>query len=394
MSATQSQLVLPILEALDANGGRADISCIYDGVAAITGVCVDERQRRGVVSEGGASINLWERTVRWSQQRAKLLGLIERAEERHWELTGKGKAALRAARPGIVITVYENAHGVALYGRCEDAVAYIDDASVSLILTSPPYPLLRPKQYGNLDVKEYIEWFMGVAKDWPRKLTADGSIVLNLGDVWERGRPTQSVYQERLLVRLVDELGLRLCQRFAWLNPSKLPAPAEWVTIRRVRMKPGLETIYWLSPHDHPFADNRAVLRPYSESMRARIAAGGEKKAARPSGYGLAAGAFGKDAGGSIPDNLLVAPNTESNSRYIRYCRENDLPVHPARFPTAVPQFFIKALTRPGDTVWDPMAGSLTTAAEAQELERKWIASEMHLEYLLGGIGGRLATAA
>lgn len=388
MSAlNQNQLVLPILEVLEGAGGSVRTSALYDQVAARVGVEQDVRSHRAKVGNTGQAYNLYERSVRWAQQRAKLQGLIERVEDRHWRLTGKGKNTLRAAAPGVVITIFTTDNGVALYGHAEDAVGHIEDDSVQLILTSPPYPLLREKEYGNLQADEYIEWLLGIAKDWPRKLTSTGSIVLNLADVWERGRPSISLYQERLLLRLVDDLGLRLCARYAWLNPSKMPSPAEWVTVRRVRVKPSLEQIYWLSPHDHPYADNRQVLQPYSESMKARMAAGGEKGANRPSGFALAEGAFSANNGGSIPSNLIQAANTESNSAYIRYCKEHSFPVHPARFPGVLPGHFIKLLTREGDVVYDPFGGSLKTGEVAEQHGRRWICSERVLEYIQGGRG-------
>ena len=332
MSAlNQNQMVLPILEALDGLGAPVPTAALYDQVAARVGIEPEVRSHRAEVGNTGQTYNLYERSVRWAQQRAKLQGLIERVEDRHWRLTSKGKNTLRSAAPGVVITIFTTEHGVALYGHAEDAVGHIDDNSVQLILTSPPYPLIREKEYGNLQADEYIDWFLGLAKDWPRKLTSTGSIVLNLADVWERGRPSLSLYQERLLLRLVDDLGLRLCARYAWLNPSKMPAPAEWVTVRKVRVKPSLEQIYWLSPHDNPYADNRQVLRPYSDAMKARLAAGGEKRANRPSGYQLAEGAFSTDNGGSIPDNLIVAAGTNRIPTYIRACRTR-YSVHPARF--------------------------------------------------------------
>lgn len=96
-------------------------------------------------------------------------------------------------------------------------------------------------------------------------------------------------------------------------------------------------------------------------------------------------GAFGRDNGGAIPGNLLQAANTESNSDYIRACKENGLPVHPARFPAALPEFFIKLLTQIDDHVFDPFGGSLTTAAVAERLQRRWTSSDCVLDYLEGG---------
>ncbi len=243
---------------------------------------------------------------------------------------------------------------------------------------------MRQKDYGNVSERAYVDWLLRIAAQWPRKLARDGSIVLNLGDTWMAGAPHQSLYQERLLVRLNDELGLRLCQRFAWFNPAKLPAPAEWVTVRRVRVRPSLESIFWLSASDHPKANNRNVLVPYSASMRRLLAHGGERSARRPSGHLMRDGGFANDHGGAIPHNLIVAPNTESCSAYMDGCRAQGLPIHGARFPEALPEFFIRLCTDVGDLVYDPFAGSGTTAAVAERLGRKWITSEIMREYVLG----------
>lgn len=381
--ATQRQLVLPLLESLDSEGGRARSKVLCNAVAERIGLDPETRNRREVVGAAG-KVNVFDRHVRWAQQRAKLMGLAEPIGDGQWRLTGKGKRALRESAPGIVVTVFVTEKGVALFGRCEDAVGYLDDGSVQTILTSPPYPLLREKQYGNVSPAKYVDWFLRIAEAWPRKLTADGGIVLNLMDVWEPGRPALSLYQERLLVKLEDALGLKLQQRFFWENPSKMPAPAEWVTVRRVRVKPTVEQVYWLSPYEHPYADNRQVLKPYSESMKQRIAQGGERGANRPSGYDLTAGAFGADNGGAIPGNLITAANTESNSDYVRGCKAAGLPVHPARFPSALVEFFVKLLTRPDDLIFDPFGGSGTTASVAERLGRRWVTSEMILEYVRG----------
>lgn len=383
----QGQLLLPLLDALETCGGAAAPGDVYPVMAESLGVRDPERQIDG--GKGG-QVNAFARDVRWARQRAKLEGLIDSPSPGMWRLTGKGNKALREARPGVVVTVFTSESGVALWARCEDALRYVDDASVQLIFTSPPYALQRKKAYGNKDSRSYVDWMTDLVAAQREKLTADGSLVLNLGDCWEKGRPSLDLYAERLLIRLVDDLGLNLAQRFEWENPSKMPAPAEWVTIRRERVKPSLERLYWLSPADHPYADNRTVLKPYSASMSRRLASGGDTRGERPSGHVVGDGAFATDNGGAIPGNLLSIPNTDSGSAYLRYCREEGLPVHPARFPVALPRFFIKLLSRPGDVVADFMAGSGTLAAAAEPMGRKWIIGEMMLEYLQG-LPGRLA---
>ena len=380
---SQTQLLLPVLDALSTGGGRAKTTALYEAVAERIGIPADARSASTTLPSAGR-INTFARSVRWAQQRGKLLGLMRPVEPGVWEITDKGRRELRASRPGLVITLFVTERGAALWAAAEDAIGYLDDGSVALILTSPPYPLIRQKAYGNRTAQEYVHWFLRLAQQWPRKLTPDGSIVLNLGDVWEAGRPTLSIYQERLLCTLIDELGLRLAQRFSWFSPSKLPAPAEWVTVRRVRIKNAIEQLYWLSPSDTPYADNRQVLVPYSPSMQARLAEGGERQATRPSGHSLAGGAFGSDNGGAIPPNCLILPHTTSTDRYLEGCRAEHLPIHPARFPIGLPEFFIKFLTRPGDLVFDPFGGSSTTGEAAEKLDRRWVTTERILAYILG----------
>src|SRR5437588_639166 len=134
---------------------------------------------------------------------------------------------------------------------------------------------------------------------------------------------------------------LRLCrmfhlaQDFYWFNPSRLPTPAEWVTIKRTRVKDAVNPIWWLSKTENPHADNRQVLRPYSKSMR-RLLRDGYDVAMRPSQHEIGPH-FRKDNGGAIPPNLLEVPNTRSSDDYFRQCRAAGLPIHPARFPAPVP---------------------------------------------------------
>jgi len=173
-----------------------------------------------------------------------------------------------------------------------------------------------------------------------------------------------------------------LAQEFFWYNPSKLPTPAEWVTVRRIRVKDAVDFVWWLSKTPHPSANNRNVLKDYSESMRDLLKKGYKAKL-RPSGHDISNN-FQRDHGGAIPPNLLVIANTESNSRYLRACREADLKAHPARFPARLPEFFIKFLTQKGDIVLDPFGGSNVTGEVAEKMDRRWLCFELLEEYLKG----------
>ncbi|OGG46240.1 MAG: DNA methylase [Candidatus Handelsmanbacteria bacterium RIFCSPLOWO2_12_FULL_64_10] len=257
-------------------------------------------------------------------------------------------------------------------------------SSVDLIVTSPPFGLVRKKSYGNVDADQYVEWFRPFGEAFRRVLKPTGSLVIDIGGAWIPGQPTRSLYHYELLIMLCRKLGFHLAQEFFWWNPSRLPSPAEWVTVRRIRVKDAVDCVWWLSPTPWPKASNRRVLMPYSDAMKGLLKTGYRAKL-RPSGHDISEH-FAVDNGAAISPNLIAVPNTESNSYYLRYCNEKGLPPHPARFPAVLPEYFIRMLTDQGDLVIDPFAGSCVTGEVAERLDRKWICCEIIEDYLLGAM--------
>jgi DNA modification methylase len=229
-----------------------------------------------------------------------------------------------------------------------------------LIVTSPPFALIRKKAYGNEDSDSYLEWFDQFIPYFKRILEPQGSLVIDIGGSWVKGLPVRSTYQFKMMLRLCEN-GL-------------------WVTIRRLRVKDAINNVWWMTLDPFVPADNRRVLTPYSESMKGLLK-NGYKPSMRPSGHDIS-DKFQKDNGGAIPPNVLEFSNTESNSYYLRRCREENLKPHPARFPQALPEFFVKYLTNPGDVVLDPFAGSNVTGAAAEALGRQWIGIELDPNYV------------
>jgi DNA modification methylase len=260
----------------------------------------------------------------------------------------------------------------------------VEKGSIDLIMTSPPFGLVRKKSYGNEDADRYLKWFRPFAEGFRRVLKDSGSLVIDIGGVWKPGTPTRSLYHFDLLTMLCREFGFHLCQEHYWWNPAKLPTPAEWVNVRRVRVKDAVNCIWWLSPTPWPKANNRRVLAPYSDSMLDLLENGYDAKL-RPSGHDIS-DKFGRNNGGSVPPNLIALANTESNGRYQDYCRAKGLPIHPARFPAAIPEYFIRFLTDPGDIVLDPFAGSCVTGEAAEYSMRRWICCEISKSYLEGAL--------
>lgn len=276
---------------------------------------------------------------------------------------------------------YTTRYGKAYCGDSLSVMKSIRSNSVDLVVTSPPYALHFKKEYGNADQKSYVAWFSPYAQEILRILKPTGSFVLNIGGTWTPGKPSRSLYHFRLLLHLCDDLGFHLCQDFFWYNPAKLPAPAEWVNVRRIRVKDSVEYIYWLGKTHSPKADNSQVLLPYSKDML-RLIQRGLKATRRPSGHNIRE-SFAQDKGGSIPSNLIQCGNNESNSNYLKLLKQHGRKIHPARFPAELPRFFISFLTAPGSVVLDPFAGSNTTGFVAETLKRKWLAIESSQEYLI-----------
>ena len=287
-----------------------------------------------------------------------------------------------AEHPSVLMPqqpAYQTSWGAAFEGDSRGLMASLPDACVNLVLTSPPYALHFKKEYGNVDKSAYVDWFKPFAREIHRVLKPDGSFVLNIGGSYKPGSPTRSLYHFRLLLMLCDELRLHLAQECFWFNPAKLPSPAEWVNVRRVRVKDSIEYVWWLSKGAHPKADNRRVLADYSDDML-RLLKRGYRAKQRPSGH-IITDKF-KDRGGSIPPNVIVRGNNESNSDYIRRCDAAGSKPHPARFPAALPEFFIKFLTDEHDLVLDPFAGSNMTGAVAESLGRRWLGFEKERKYV------------
>jgi len=280
---------------------------------------------------------------------------------------------------------YRTGLGATYHGDSAELLTALPDASVQAIITSPPFALKRKKQYGNPSEAAYLDWFLAFVPEFRRVLKRNGSLVIDIGGAWMPGSPTRSIYQFELLVSLVREEKFFLAEEFYWYNRAKLPGPAQWVTIDRIRVKDAVNPIWWLSKTTKPKADNRRVLRPYSDAMH-KLFRRGYNEGRRPSGH-VVRDKFARNNGGAIPPNLIEVSNTRSIDSYQVFCREHGHAIHPARFPREVPEFFVNFLTQPGDLVLDPFAGSNMTGAVAEHLGRRWLAFDKDADYLDGSVG-------
>ncbi|MEK8090161.1 site-specific DNA-methyltransferase [Thermithiobacillus plumbiphilus] len=300
---------------------------------------------------------------------------------------------------------YERNSGIYFIGDSAQLLASKDFATlkgkVNLILTSPPYPLNNKKSYGNLNGDKYLEWFTALAPVFSDLLTEDGSIVIEIGNAWESGRPVQSLLHLESLLGFVRhrDAGLRLIQQFVCYNPSRLPSPAQWVTVNRIRTVDSFTHVWWLAKTDFPKADNSKVLRPYSKSMKNLLKRGSYNAGKRPSEHVISETSFFNDQGGSIAHNLFEIEaldperevrlpnafsmaNSASNDYFHRECKKRGVTPHPARMPLGLASFFIEFLTDKDDLVLDPFAGSNTTGYSAAIAGRHWVSIDAQDTYV------------
>jgi site-specific DNA-methyltransferase (cytosine-N4-specific) len=292
---------------------------------------------------------------------------------------------------GAVSVAYRTPLGVMLQGRAEQALLATEVLSmkgkIQLIFTSPPFPLNRKKRYGNLQGNAYSDWLAGFAPAFGELLAPRGSIVIEMGNAWEPGEPVMSTLALESLLRFRYAGKFHLCEQFICYNKARLPSPAQWVNVERIRVKDSFTHVWWMSATPRPRADNRKILRDYSPAMLKLLETQRYNPGKRPSEHHIGKTSFLKNNSGAIPSNVLEFTNTSSSDDYLKFCKHQGIEQHPARMPIGLPEFFIRFLTTGQGVVLDPFAGSNTTGAAAEALGRRWISIEPDAKYIDGSVG-------
>jgi site-specific DNA-methyltransferase (cytosine-N4-specific) len=346
--------------------------------------------KRVPVGRSGEKHNLARRAVRWSQQNLRRMGVIERiaGERGVWRLTEDAKRGLHAAKPGVKVLGFRTDLGVAIFGSCTDVFKSMD-VPITLVLTSPPYPLSSARRYGNPDEREIVDFILETLAPVIANLEESASLVLNLGcDIFMPGSPARSTYIERLVLALCDTFRLHLMDRLVWKNFAKPPGPIQWASRTRQQLNSGYESLIWMAKNPLLVkSDNRRVLEPHTEKHLKLIAGGGEKRVASYSdgAYRLKEGSFGNPTAGKIPRNVISrGQRCAYGIQYQKAASALGLPVHGAGQPLSVADFLIRFLTEEHDLVVDPFGGRQMVGLAAEMLNRSWICTENQLEYVRG----------
>ncbi len=258
---------------------------------------------------------------------------------------------------------------------------------INLIFTSPPFPLITDKEYGNKRGSEYLDWLVAIFTRLSKLLSDDGSLVVEIGNTWNPSEPSMSLWTLRTLIAIAEQCDLKLCQQFVWENPNRLPGPAAWVTKSRLRLKDSHTHVWWFSKSPHPKVYQERILKPYSEAMNRLFKNGKYNHGTRPSEHVISEKSFLREYSGSIPGSTFILGNAQNSNEYISWCNQCNVCIHPARMPQRLATFFVNFLTDVNDTILDPFAGSNTSGHAAELLKRKWIGTECCLDYAIGSYG-------
>jgi DNA modification methylase len=391
-TATQLDLFSSVLHAYSANeSGILENSALYAKVAADRGISIDELTERAPVGKAGAMHNLFARKIRWYQQNLLNAGILEHVpgERGVWALTKPASKELNKMPATVSVVGFSTDLGIAILG-CAESVFASKDEFITLVLTSPPYPLAIPRAYGNPTEKDYVDWICRTLEPVVRNLVPGGSVCLNVSnDVFLSRSPARSLYRERLVLALHDRLGLFKMDELIWENKSKPPGPIRYASIDRTQLNVVWEPVYWFTNNPQLVkSDNRRVLQEHSERHLKLIHGGGEQREGSFSdgAYKVKTGQYGQSTEGRIPRNILsFGHRCSEQTAYKAAAKALGLPVHGAPMPMKLASFLIEFLTAPGDVVADPFAGSFTTPHAAERLGRRWIASECIYEFVAGG---------
>jgi site-specific DNA-methyltransferase (cytosine-N4-specific) len=273
---------------------------------------------------------------------------------------------------------------VAIWGNNRDVFSSLNEP-LHLIISSPPYPLRSARAYGN-HIGDYNDFICSSIEPLLRNLVPGGSIVLNVGDVFEEKSPAKSMYVERLILALHDRLSLSLMNRVIWHNPTKPPGPTYWACVNRVQLCGSYEHLLWMTNDPHRVrSDNRRVLEEHTEAHKKLMARGGEQRQASygDGAYRIRPDSFGAVTAGRIPKDILTRSHNCPDTRaYRKFASELGLPAHGAMQPTSIPDFFIRLLTQPDELVADLFSGTGRAGLAAERLGRRWIMSEQIVQFL------------
>jgi site-specific DNA-methyltransferase (adenine-specific) len=241
-------------------------------------------------------------------------------------------------------------------GDCRDVLTNFPGSKFDLIVTSPPYADQRSKTYGGIKPDLYVKWFLERSAEFRRVLKPTGSFILNIKEKAEKGE--RHVYVLELILALRKQ-GWLWTEEYIWHKRNC--HPGKWPNRFRDAWERCLQ--FNKTRHFKMFQDQ--VMVPMGDWRHARLKNLSETDKRRDDSK--VQSGFGKKISNWIGRDMAYPSNV------LHFATECGNKSHSATFPKALPEWFIKLLTQPGDWVLDPFTGSGTTNLVARGLGRNSI---------------------
>ena len=240
----------------------------------------------------------------------------------------------------------------------------VDDESVDLIITSPPYADQRKQTYGGIHPDQYVEWFMPIAAELQRVLKPTGTFMLNIKERVVAGERHTYVLE---LILAMRQQGWLWTEEMIW--HKKNCYPGKWPN----RFRDSWERLLQFNKQKNFNMYQDAVMVPTGDWAKSRLKNLSDTDRTRDESK--VGSGFGKKIENWIGRSMAYPTNV------MHMATECGNKNHSAAFPEALPEWFINLFTREGDCVLDPFMGSGTTVTVAERMGRNAIGVEILREY-------------
>ncbi len=247
---------------------------------------------------------------------------------------------------------------IVINGDCQKILPTFPEKSIDLVITSPPYAEKRKKAYGGIPANQYKDWLLTVSIEIMRVLKDEGSFILNIKEGCTKG--VRDTY--------VLEYLLEMSKKYLWIDTFIWYKTNPFPTGAKNRLKDAWEYCFHFSK------TKKYKFYPNSVSKSSNSKWTNENRKNK--------GAFSTKNGSGMNMSHRIISNLVRPSNVLHGSKSCTNVSHPAVFPPYIPSFFINLLSKPGDIILDPFAGSGTTLHVAKQCERKYIGIEVSVPYV------------